>query len=226
MRKRLLELGLLVVVIAAVVSLSWEKKPAPGVATTTTAVRAIASPGPPRIGGLAVEDQGAREATVEDPRLGPQQTMWKALYDEAQAFLAQGDNAKAEARLVECLKFAPQAGPDALHQTLDDLGLVCFRQADYQRAADYQERAVKAAADLKTRDGLALVGLYESRLASALASLQRRDEALAALSRARQSYQRALPAGSPALSEAMSSLAAQHRSLGDNEGAARIVGEQ
>jgi hypothetical protein len=69
------------------------------------------------------------------------------------------------------------------------------------------------------------MALYETRFAMALQALNRQDDALAALARARESYKVAYPAGSPAYSEAMNSLAAQHRSLGDNKGAARLVEE-
>lgn len=152
-----------------------------------------------------------------------QYPLWKALYDEAQAMLGQGDNKRAEARLVEALKLAPLVGPEATHETLDDLGLVCYRLGEYDRCAAYQKRAIETASQLPEPQRSAVQGLYETRLATALQSLKRHDDALAALGRARSLYRAAYPAGSPAYSEALNGLAAQYRSFGDNEGAARVV---
>jgi tetratricopeptide (TPR) repeat protein len=218
--KRPIEIVALLAIVAVVVGLSREKTEYP-VVTTSPAIAAAAT----RTRAAATSPPSA-DVAIPGPGQTTQATgHWKALYDEAQAMLAQGDNDKAETRLIAALKLAPMAGRDALHETLDDLGLVCYRLGQYQRAADYQERAVKAASALPSPDSAALVGLYETRFALALSSLDRRDDALAALRRARDSYKQAYPAGSPAYSEAMNSLAAQHRSLGDNDGAASNIEE-
>lgn len=152
-----------------------------------------------------------------------QSILWKSLYQDAQAFLGQGDNEKARARLVEALKLAPMAGLEAEHETLDDLGLVCYRLGEYDRCAQYQKRAIDAAKKLPEPQRSAVVGLYETRLTTALEALGQHLDALAALGRARVCYMQAYPAGSPAYSEAMNNLAAQYRTLGDNDAAAKLM---
>jgi hypothetical protein len=206
MRRRKLELLVVMAIVAFAVS-------------QVRSPRGAVTPSADFTPGLTASPAGAPEAG----QAGPANAQWRALYDEAQAFLAQGDNPKAEARLVAALRLAPLAGPEALHETLDDLGLVCFRLGEYQRCQDYQQRAIAAASELAEPGRAATLGLYETRLATVLGAMEKREDALSALARAQGHYLEAYPAGSPAYSEAMNSLAAQHRSLGDNEGAARIV---
>jgi tetratricopeptide (TPR) repeat protein len=215
MKKRALELAAVVVVVAAVVSYSRgpQKGAAPAPVPLATGAAVAEGPSPASRETRAVAAGQTHEATA----------LWKSLHDEAQAFLGQGNNDSAEARLVAALRLAPMAGPEALHETLDDLGLVCYRKGEYQRSADYQQRAIEAALKLGAPMSSATVGLYESRLALALHSLDQRENAIAAMGRAEEALREAYPEGSPAYSEAMNGLAAQYRSMGDNERAAKLL---
>ncbi len=212
-RQKLFELAIVIGVVASVVVWyrgdSTFKEPAPERASV---VYATATPAA----------DAFNDALPEPMEI---HSLWKSQFAAAQDALGQGDNKKAETYLLDALRSAPQAGDEALHETLDDLGLVCFRLGDYRRSAEFQSRAIEAAKKLKRPDREATVGLYESRYAQALAGLDQRDEALLALQRARVAYEMAYPAGSPAHADALNSLAAQHRSLGDNDGAARLLSE-
>ena len=216
MKKRPLELFAVVAVIAGVVSYTQQPEksvpapPKPAVAASPLVSGTTPAGGPQEVPTLVQTSANHH---------------WKSLFDEAQMALNQGDNARAEAQLVAALKLAPRAGESALHETLDDLGLVCYRLGEYQRSADYQRQAVEAARQLPSPQSSPVVALYESRYALALEALDQRSEALAALDRAETAFKEAYPAGSPAYSEAMSSLAAQHRSMGNNDAAARLAGE-
>lgn len=210
-RQKLLELAIVIAVVASAV-VWFQGDPI---------VQERQSARSPVVYATAMFDAGAPPAERPKETL----SLWEAQYDAAQVALGQGDNKKAEALLLDALRNAQPFDEEGLHETLDDLGLVCFRQGDYQRSADFQARAIKAAQALKRPDRAATVGLYETRHALALAALDQRSEALAALDRARLAYIEAYPAGSPAYADALKDLAAQHRSLSDNEGAAKLLEE-
>lgn len=226
MRYRKTELAVVLAVVAAVVAYSqtglWQgtsgsPSPAPLAATATASTNVEhRRSAPPPVGIDTPEPIQTGEATL----------LWRSLHDEAEAALGQGDNERAEARLIGALKVAPMAGPIALRLTLDNLGLVCYRLGEYQRSADYQARAIEGLAKPLSLGDPATLGVYETRYALALQGLEKNAEALEALSRACQAFDVAYPAGSPAHSEAMNRLAAQHRSLGDNQGAARLLDER
>jgi tetratricopeptide (TPR) repeat protein len=224
MKKRWLELLVVLAAIAAVVTL-LHGNPRALVPGSSPEPLGGSTPMPLEGPGAAAMTPAAAATSAPIAVSGAEASLWQSLYREAQDALAQGDNARAESRLLSALKVAPQAGAAALHETLDDLGLVSYRLGKYQESADYQKRAVEAAEQLSNPDRDATVALYESRYSMALYALDQRDEALRALARAEAAYKQAYPAGSPAYVDAMSDLAAQHRNLGDNEGAARLVEE-
>lgn len=217
MRVRAFELVAAIVVVAAVVTYGGSSQaPETPMATSTPADEEV---------GLPQSAAGPVNTTIAPSASSEQSVMWKALYDEAQGFLGQGDNQKAEARLVKALRLAPLVGPEATHETLDDLGLVCYRLGEYERCAGYQKRAIEVASQLPEPQRAAVQGLYETRFATVLEALGKHDDALAALGRARDLYGTAYPAGSPAYSEALNAVAAQYRSFGDNDAAARVLEE-
>ena len=217
MNKRVLEVAAVVAVVAGVVAYGGMPDHLTDIAQASTATPVPKATTLPQGVASPVFAQAAERADSS------QYAIWKSLYQESQGYLGQGDNAKAEARLVEALKLAPTAGLEAEHQTLDDLGLVCYRLGEYDRCAQYQKRAIDAAKKVPEPQRSAVVGLYETRLATALEALGQHLDALAALGRARVCYMQAYSAGSPAYSEAMNNLAAQYRTLGDNDSAAKLL---
>ncbi len=201
MKKRVLEVAAVVAVVAGVaawggraVQESWNRPNLTVVSTATPGVALASSTSP-----------------------------WSSVYSEGQAALNQGDNAKAMSLFASALGLAKDGGPDALHKTLDSLAVVSYRMGNYAESARYQDQAIQAVLTLPPAQSLPLLGLYETRRAQLLQAVGDTPEAIKALERARQAYVEVYPEGTPPYDDAMNSLAEQHRALGDNEGADRLL---
>ncbi len=233
MKKRILELLLVIACVAVVVVLlkpdSGVPPELPEVSESPVARRnsdkMLPVPGP----RMMVEGPPSEEVSrvrlagnVERASL----EAWEARYREALAFLGQGANDRAEASLNQALDLAPQAGLEALARTLDAMALVKYRQGQYESSVLNQKQAIallQSSPDAAQHQ--ATIADYESRLAQALQAQGREVDALAALERSRLAYRAAYAPGSPAFADSMRSLANLHRSFGDNDGAARLLEE-
>lgn len=213
MKKRVLEVVAVVAVVAAVAAWSGRDRELPwgqsDLALTSTATPGVAILSTPSL--------------LSHSHASEEQKLWQALYAEGQAALNQGDNPKALSQFASALALAKDAGPDALHQTLDGLALVSYRMGNYAESARYQDQAIKAVLTLPPTQSLPLLGLYESRRAQLLQAVGETSEAIKALERARQAYVEVYPEGTPPYDDAMNALAEQHRAIGDNEGADRLL---
>lgn len=207
MKKRVLEAAAVVAVVAGVAAWSGQDRSQPWSRSDLP----LGAPSTPAV------------AVLSTPSLATAHSPWVSLYAEGQAALNQGDNARAMSLFASALGPAKQAGPEALHQNLDSLALVSYRLGNYAESARYQDQAIQAVLTLPPAQSLPLLGLYETRRAQLLQAVGDTPEALKALGRARQAYAEVYPAGTPPYHDAMNSLAEQHRALGDNEGADRLL---
>ena len=223
MRKRVAELAFVVAVVAIVAAFApWKQASSSGESATTSSHNGWA---------MNTADAPVPVTTLVTPMTT---SPWMPLFEDALKLLGQGDNQAAKTKLLGALEAAEAEGNfPAFPTILEHLSLACLGLGEMEESLAYQARAIEvlrsqdaASKDWSTDGALqGRIGLYEGQYASILGSLSRQDEALEALARARVAVENAYPAGSPAYSQAINNLAAQHRALGDNDGAARLVEE-
>jgi len=90
------------------------------------------------------------------------------LYGEAKTAEASGDMAAAEAKYKEILRIAPRLGP-----AYNNLGLLYFKQRQFEKAAQVLERGLKVDPKMPSASALLGISLYElGRYSDAISPLQ------------------------------------------------------
>lgn len=181
-------------------------------------------PAPPAIGSIAAVQLDS--ALMADAANVSPQARWQREFQAARQILENGDAGEAKAPLGRALELAPQAGPEALHQTLAALGRVDQSQGAYGAAADFYLRAIEAMPSTSGALGYATLAYYQTRYAKASYSAGQSSAARQALTAARVLYEKAYPAGSLEHEQATALLRQTYLDIGDKEGAARLIAEQ